>query len=355
MDEALTKPRNVSHTIYKLYSWLQKGLIDLNPDFQRDVVWTNIKQSHLVDSLLNNFYVPPVIFSCKRLDNKSWMRVCIDGKQRLTSIYKFMNNEIPHINPSNGYSTKRYYRDLDNKNSLTEAERELFECSEFICVEYYDLTLQQEQEIFSRVQLGVALTPAERLQAISSPMADFVHEIHSQYSMTLSLIMDNKRARPFQLIIQSLHMIETEPEKFNATPITISKYLKKDREVPEGLRVMARQVYTTIEEMINVNLELFHRDHKFSTIEFVFLAYMIAKLPKLPVCQYQRRLLAMKNHVWNKHNEVRFNSTVFNTLKNFVDNMKNEFYSIHQTIPHTSPSLYFNPLQSNSKYNIYSR
>lgn len=38
MDEALTKPRNVSHTIYKLHNWLQKGLIDLDPEFQRGTI-----------------------------------------------------------------------------------------------------------------------------------------------------------------------------------------------------------------------------------------------------------------------------------------------------------------------------
>ncbi|CAB4472781.1 hypothetical protein RhiirA5_472975 [Rhizophagus irregularis] len=340
MDEALTKPRNVSHTIYKLYGWLKKGLIDLDPEFQRDVVWTNTKQSHLIDSMLNNFYIPPVIFSCKKLDDKRWVRVCIDGKQRLTSIRKFINNEIPHINPSSGYANKRFYKSSNDKDSLTDSERELFECSEFICVEYYDLTLQQEQEIFSRVQLGIALTPAERLQAISSPIADFAHAIHNQYSTTLSLILDNKRSRPFQIISQSLHMIETEPERFNATPITITKYLKRDREVSEGFKALTKHVYTVIEEMINVDAELFRYGHKFSTVEFVFLAYMIAKLPKLPIYQYQNRLIAMRKHVWDKHSEVRFNTKVFSTLKEFVDNMTYEFTSNQQTSSHALSSHY---------------
>ncbi|CAB4388828.1 unnamed protein product [Rhizophagus irregularis] len=341
MDEALTKPRNVTHTMYKLYNWLQMGMIDLNPEFQRDIVWTGIKQSHLVDSVLNNFYVPPIIFSCKKLDSKRWMRVCIDGKQRLTAIRKFMDNEIPHLSPSDGNITKRYYRNLNNRRSLTEAEREMFDCSELLCVEYYDLTLHQEQEIFSRVQLGVALTPAEKLQAISSPMADFAHTIYSQHS-TLSSIMDNKRARPFQLITQSLHMIETEPEKFNATPATITKYLKEDREVPEGLKALAKQIYTTIEEMIEDDAELFHRDHRLAPVEFVFLTYMIAKFPKLPIFQYQNRLLAMKKHVRAKHDDIRFNNKVFDTLKKFVDNMEYEFVSNHQTIPYTPSSHHTN-------------
>lgn len=206
--------------------------------------------------------------------------------------------------------------------------------SYYLIVEYYDLTFQQEQEIFSRVQLGVALTPAEKLQAIGSPLADFVHEIHNQYS-SLSLIMDNKRAQPFQLITQSLHMIETEPEKFNASHTNISKYLKEDREVPENLKTLSRQVYSIIDKMINVNVELFWQDHKLSPVEFIFLTYIIAKLPKLPIFQYQSCLLNMKKYVWDRHDEVRLNSKVFNTLKEFVDNMKYEFASNQ-----TSSSIY---------------
>jgi len=38
MDEALTKPRNVTHTLYKLYNWMQMGMIDLNPEFQRGML-----------------------------------------------------------------------------------------------------------------------------------------------------------------------------------------------------------------------------------------------------------------------------------------------------------------------------
>ena len=44
-----------------------------------------------------------------------------------------MDNEIPHLSPSDGNITKRYYRNLNNRRSLTEAEREMFDCSELLC------------------------------------------------------------------------------------------------------------------------------------------------------------------------------------------------------------------------------
>ncbi|GBC06115.1 hypothetical protein RclHR1_06630004 [Rhizophagus clarus] len=353
MNEALTKPRNITHTMYKLYNWLKNGVVDLSPEFQRDVVWTETKQSHLIDSVFNNFYIPPIIFSCKKLNGRKWVRVCIDGKQRLTAIKNFMDNKIPHINPAIGSASKRFYNNHNNgKRFLTEGEREIFDCSELLCVEYYDLTLQQEQEIFSRVQLGVALTPAEKLQAINSPMTEFIHAIYGRYP-TLSLIIDNKRARHFQLIAQSLHMIEmieTGSEKFIGAFSTTSKYLKEDREVPKSLKTLVKRVYTIIEKMIEVDVDLFHREYKLSPVEFIFLTYMIAKLPKLSLSQYQNCLLAMKEYIRTKNDEIRLNSKIFNTLKIFVDNMEHEFTSNNKTIPNFSSSHHFKP--SNNIYDI---
>ncbi|RIA92770.1 hypothetical protein C1645_763990 [Glomus cerebriforme] len=65
MSEALSKPRNVSYTLCKLNDWTERRLIDTNPEFQRDIVWNSTKQCHLIDSIINNYYIPPILFSCK--------------------------------------------------------------------------------------------------------------------------------------------------------------------------------------------------------------------------------------------------------------------------------------------------
>ncbi|POG78359.1 hypothetical protein GLOIN_2v1435521, partial [Rhizophagus irregularis DAOM 181602=DAOM 197198] len=62
MSETLSKPRNVNHTLKKLYDWMEKGLIDINPEFQRDVVWNSTKQCLLIDSIFKNYYIPPILF-----------------------------------------------------------------------------------------------------------------------------------------------------------------------------------------------------------------------------------------------------------------------------------------------------
>ncbi|CAG8535488.1 62_t:CDS:2 [Diversispora eburnea] len=231
-----------------------------------------IKQSHLVDSIKNNYYVPPVIFSCKKMEDNGatkTLRVCIDGKQRLTSIRRFFDNEIPHVVPDGPRSSRKYYS-LEGENCFSEYEREnIFD------FEYWDLTLAQEQEIFSRVQLGMPLTNAEKLASISSPTVSFAQNLYTSYS-SLSNIIEIRRGKPLELISQALYMIENEPEKQCFTHNNITKYLKDPREVPMALRQVAKTVFETLDTMIMDNVFVFHEEHKLAPIEFVFFSTSIA-------------------------------------------------------------------------------
>ena len=72
---------------------IHEGLIDLSPPYQRDVVWPESKQTKLLDSLYRNFYIPPIVMCVGSEDGHKIMR-CVDGKQRLTSIQKFMDGQV---------------------------------------------------------------------------------------------------------------------------------------------------------------------------------------------------------------------------------------------------------------------
>lgn len=93
----------------------------LDPAYQRDIVWDENRASLLITSLISMFrrspdcetvthmelagyFVPPIIFNVyermeKDPDNpgrkvRRVYRVCVDGKQRLTSVRKFMDGLI---------------------------------------------------------------------------------------------------------------------------------------------------------------------------------------------------------------------------------------------------------------------
>jgi hypothetical protein len=57
-------------------------------------VWSTEKQMTFIDSLFHNIYTPPVIFSMVLDEDGNEIRVCLDGKQRLTSIVRFLNGLV---------------------------------------------------------------------------------------------------------------------------------------------------------------------------------------------------------------------------------------------------------------------
>lgn len=69
---------------------------DFSPSYQREGdVWTEIEKSYLIDTILKNFPMPP-IFLHQHIDNQSGKTLydVVDGKQRLSAIISFLNNEI---------------------------------------------------------------------------------------------------------------------------------------------------------------------------------------------------------------------------------------------------------------------
>ncbi|ORX90283.1 hypothetical protein K493DRAFT_288269 [Basidiobolus meristosporus CBS 931.73] len=326
--EALNKPRNVTHQLYKLHEMMENNLIDLCPEFQRDVVWPEKRMSYLIDSILKNFYVPPVIFSCKRLPDGRLLKVCIDGKQRLSSIRRFMNNDIPHIDPNSPVAVKRWFNEdptVSRRHVLTEREREDFRYSELICVEYYGLTMEQENEIFSRVQMGVALTAAEKLQAVATPMAQFVRTLLDEYPRVLE-IMDNRRARPYLLAAQTIHMIYYEPMKMQSSSSNIEKFLRTNITIDPDFRARCTDTFRKYSKLVEDSLDIFFVPTIMAPIEFVIFGYIIARYPERTLEQLKNDLLQMRKHVRSEFIDIRFNTITYNHMMEFVLNIDNYDY-----------------------------
>ena len=73
-----------------LYRLKTKKQLDLNPDFQRGIVWSNKSQTLFVDSLIKQLPIPSL---CVSLDINTQKRLVIDGLQRISTIVKFLNED----------------------------------------------------------------------------------------------------------------------------------------------------------------------------------------------------------------------------------------------------------------------
>ncbi|MGI5340559.1 DUF262 domain-containing protein [Streptomyces sp. CA-181903] len=83
-------------TVDLLLSRLRNEMIDLAPDFQRRAgIWTDEKQSRLIESLLLRIPIPS-FYAAEQKDG-SW--AIVDGIQRLTSIARFFDAETVKAEP----------------------------------------------------------------------------------------------------------------------------------------------------------------------------------------------------------------------------------------------------------------
>jgi hypothetical protein len=65
----------------------EEGILDLNPSYQRDVVWSNTESQMLIESILRGIPLPSVILTQVEGERRHQI---VDGKQRLTAILRFI-------------------------------------------------------------------------------------------------------------------------------------------------------------------------------------------------------------------------------------------------------------------------
>jgi len=104
-----------------LVRMFNSGKLELQPDFQRDVVWKPNDQSRFIDSLVKQLPIPSMCFS---LDYKTQNWKVIDGLQRMSSIVRFLSKpewrlaSLPDIHPS-----LRGQRNIDLRDGDVEQNR----------------------------------------------------------------------------------------------------------------------------------------------------------------------------------------------------------------------------------------
>ncbi|OSD02347.1 hypothetical protein PYCCODRAFT_1390517 [Trametes coccinea BRFM310] len=306
--------RTTTYSAKSLYDQIVDNTIELDPDYQRDVVWTEAKQIGLVDSLLRNFYIPPIIFAVKRHEDGIETRTCIDGKQRLTSI-QFETNK------------KYWFRACDDEKRalLSRQLIHAFSNKQITCIEYDELTDDQEREIFQRVQLGVALTTAERMQAIPGPWPALIREVQSMVlgddGFGEDLDWGHDRGRDFACLASIIHLIDLHPTTIFPSVPRLEKWLSSTKPVPAKTREEVLETFRIFVALVRDKRynRAFSRPARVSPIEFTMIGVLIYRFRKThSLMQLSSAIWLLRADVRKKHADIRSNQKVTNTMFKFL-------------------------------------
>lgn len=113
-------------SINDFLSWYDKGELDLSPKYQRkSYLWTLSTKSYFIDTLLRGMPIPPVyIRSITDVAARKTTREVIDGQQRLSTIFAFLNDEFTLSESIKDFGGKKY-SDLGVEEKSDFLEKEL--------------------------------------------------------------------------------------------------------------------------------------------------------------------------------------------------------------------------------------
>jgi hypothetical protein len=95
--ERTVKTQSIEYDIETLIKKIEKGIIKLDPDYQRRHRWDDKTSSRLIESLILNIPIPIIYISQDvdvDLETEEYRYSVIDGQQRLTSMYNFLKNKF---------------------------------------------------------------------------------------------------------------------------------------------------------------------------------------------------------------------------------------------------------------------
>jgi hypothetical protein len=141
--------RNENRTVHDVLRRIERGSFVMNPDFQRDFVWSDDKQSKLIESVLMRIPLPVFYLA----EDDQGRMVVVDGLQRLSTFKRFVDNELRLKLPDQEELHKRQFADLSPK-----LQNRVEDCNLILYVIDAKVPERARLDIFERVNSGVPLT-----------------------------------------------------------------------------------------------------------------------------------------------------------------------------------------------------
>lgn len=279
-----------------LKKWYEKNNLMFDHPVQRSgSQWGLLQKSLLIHSMLAGYPIPP-LYLLKSKEGQNTIYDAIDGKQRITSIFDFIEGDYALHGGTPEVELDGVVYDLANLRfeELSDECRDEILGYRFsiFCLE--DATDEEVEEIFKRLNNATPLSPIQKcrselgleLSAWAKEMCErdfFQHAI----SMTVAQL---RREADLEVLLQTMLLLDARHEGYEYKAIStreVAKYCKHIRgNYDEGKRKM-------IEEIVDYLGETFPEKHKFlkkSNAPMVMVLSKVALEHDVPPEDFKRLL-----------------------------------------------------------------
>jgi hypothetical protein len=212
-------------TVGKALAW--RSSIEENAPYQREgAVWSIEQQQLFIDSLLNGYDVPKIYLHDLRGAQPTKVYAIVDGKQRLTTIWRFLRDELPlaadyttiaanvpdDARSAGVPSAGQRFSDLD------PSWQTVLRSTYLSVVLIQNATVPDIEELFARLNNGEPLNAAEKRNAIGGSMVALARELARHPFFTDRLPYGNDRYQHLDLATKVLMLEMAQREDRSAVP-----------------------------------------------------------------------------------------------------------------------------------------
>jgi hypothetical protein len=220
---------------------IEGGSIDLQPDFQRQEVWSTAKKKRLIDTILRGWSIPPVHL----VETNGKKLEVLDGQQRLAAIRDFVRNEfaidgqITPIDPRVQALHGKFYKSLDEETKRSVDHYPLR------CFRITDYQPDEPSELFYRLNQPTTLTAGEKRNALYGPareqLKQLVEEFENKGNDRSSVGFSNARLAYDDIISRLLYFLEAHNFATKGTEARISERFRDRTQFPGDVIKLAQR------------------------------------------------------------------------------------------------------------------
>lgn len=250
-QESPSREINIDFDKYSIYEYLRKvnrGDIQLNPDFQRNLVWREEQKSKFIESVLMGLPLPPIFL--KRLSDRKL--IVVDGLQRTSTLKDFMADKfalsgLTTISELNG----KHFSEMDTVHDGYSARFE--DCQMYFYVMQPSVSMSVVYDVFKRINTGgTQLTRQEIRNCIfNGNSTRIIKDIADNdiFKQSVGWGISYMRMKDREIVLRCLAFVLFDFEKdYNGSldeflEKTMKELNKKSTEEIEKIERIALQVY----------------------------------------------------------------------------------------------------------------
>jgi hypothetical protein len=215
------------------YLYSIRDQIWLDPPYQRlSDIWPKDKRQLLVDSVINGYDIPKLYFhelvSPRKAGKKFQKYAIIDGKQRLESLWAFMEGRFALAEDFEYLADKSTnlggltYLDIGEKYPLIKSR---FDGTSLAVVAVRTDDIDLIEDMFSRLNEAVPLNAPEKRNALGGPLPPEIRKLSQNSFFSTKLPFKDKRYRHRDLATKFL-LIEAEDRITDTKKIYLDEFVR---------------------------------------------------------------------------------------------------------------------------------